>query len=282
MKKIRYLLEFALVKILFAFFKLFSIDQASDIGAFIARSIGPKIAVSKVARKNIAKAMPEKSAAEIELIVKGMWDNMGRVAGEFIHIFDLSEQEFKQRLTIEGLEHVPDGKCGVIFFSAHLANWEIAPRFPNFYGMKSALIYRKANNKLVDDLMLRQRSKHNILAIQKGISSTKKIISHLKQHGALSMLVDQKMNDGIAVPFFNHLAMTPHAIAKLAKNYQAIVIPSQIIRTQQANFILKFYPPIDTSKTDYEILANINNMLEGWIKEHPTQWMWMHNRWGKI
>jgi KDO2-lipid IV(A) lauroyltransferase len=227
--------------------------------------------------------MPEKSAIEVELIIKGMWDNMGRVVGEFVHIFDLSEQEFKQRLTIEGLENVPlDGKSGVIFFSAHLGNWEIAPRFPSSCGINTALIYRKANNKLVDDLMLAQRSKNNILAIQKGISATKKIISHLKKRGALTMLVDQKMNDGIAVPFFNHMAMTPHAIAKLAKNYQAIVIPSQIIRTHKANFILKFYPPIDTTKSDYEVLLNINQILELWIKEHPTQWMWVHNRWGKM
>jgi KDO2-lipid IV(A) lauroyltransferase len=285
MKKIKYFFETAIVKIIFGFFKLFSIDKASGIGAFIARNIGPKLPITNIARNNIRLAMPETSAAEIEHIITDMWDNLGRVAAEFTHIFNLSEEEFFKRVTIEGSENISLSKNGLIFFSGHLANWEIAPRVPVIRGIKTNLIYRAANNKSVDNIMVDEREKQGINLIPKGFKAAKKIIEILKAGEALAMLVDQKMNDGISVPFFGKAAMTAPAIARLAIKFDCPVIPSQVIRTNKANFILKFYPPLKYEKTEdqeqdvYNIMVIINQLLEGWIKEHPSQWFWLHNRW---
>ena len=38
------------------------------------------------ARDNLTAAFPEKSAAEIEAILRGVWDNLGRMGAEFAHL----------------------------------------------------------------------------------------------------------------------------------------------------------------------------------------------------
>jgi KDO2-lipid IV(A) lauroyltransferase len=287
MKKLKYFIEYLIIRSLFFYFKLFSIDKASDIGASIARAIGPKLPINKIAINNIKRAMKDKTDQEIKEIILLMWDNIGRVAAEFPHIFNLSDDEFNIRLKIEGRENIPDDNKGKIFFSGHLANWEMCPRFASSLGDKTALIYRKANNDLVDQIMTKERTKNNIEIIAKGINSAKDIIKILKNSGSITMLIDQKMNDGIAVPFFGIDAMTAPAIARLAKKYDAHIIPSQIIRLDKANFILKFYPIIPLVKTNnneqdiYNIMYKINYMVESWIKEYPAQWFWLHNRWSK-
>ncbi len=287
MKKLKYFVEYIAVRLLFFYFRLFSIDKASDIGAFIAGAIGPKLPVNKIAIKNIKRALPEKSEQEVRDIILSMWDNIGRVAGEFPHIFDLTDEEFNIRLKIEGRENIPDDERGKIFFSGHLANWEMCPRFASSLGRKTALIYRKANNEMVDRMMCLERSKNNVGIIAKGMSSAKEILKILKNSGSITMLIDQKMNDGIAVPFFSHDAMTAPAIARLAMQYDAHIIPSQIIRIDRANFVLRFHPTIKPIKTDnneadiYNVMLKINQMMESWVRENPSQWFWLHNRWSK-
>lgn len=71
---------------LFAVFEALSLDRASALGGALARRVGPFLGVSKLARRNLSRAFPELSEAEIERIVTGMWDNLGRVAAEYPHL----------------------------------------------------------------------------------------------------------------------------------------------------------------------------------------------------
>src|SRR5919197_1021102 len=65
---------------------LLPLDWASAIGGRLARAIGPRLGISKRARINLGRAFPELSEAEIERIIAGMWDNLGRVAAEYPHL----------------------------------------------------------------------------------------------------------------------------------------------------------------------------------------------------
>src|SRR6266513_2509933 len=64
---------------------LLPLDWASAIGGGLGRLIGPFLGISKRARRNIRRAFPEISDAEIERVITGMWDNLGRVAAEYPH-----------------------------------------------------------------------------------------------------------------------------------------------------------------------------------------------------
>jgi len=99
------------------------------------------------------------------------------------------------------------------------------------------------------------------------------------------MLVDQKMNNGIAVPFFGRPAMTAPALAQLALRFDCPVVPARVVRLNGAHFQLIVYPPLEVAKTgDREhdtltLMTQVNTMIEGWIRERPEQWLWLHNRW---
>jgi KDO2-lipid IV(A) lauroyltransferase len=122
----------------FAAFRALPVDAASVIGGSLARWIGPALGISKRARLNLAAALPELSVAEIDNIIRGMWDNLGRIAAEYPHLRDIRVFAPGGRVETSGFEHVDraiaEGRR-IIFFSAHLANWEIAALAAGQYGM---------------------------------------------------------------------------------------------------------------------------------------------------
>ena len=85
-KALRRTLEMALVWGAFAAFGWLSIERASRLGGFLGRTLGPRLPVSKRARDNLRRAFPDKDGTEIEDIVRGLWDNLGRVAAEYPHL----------------------------------------------------------------------------------------------------------------------------------------------------------------------------------------------------
>jgi len=296
MKTLRYLIEAALAWIVFGLFRLLPLDAASWTGGWLGRKIGPFLGGTKTARRNLSRAFPDKSPAEIEEIVTAMWDNLGRVMGEYPHLNAmetvdaraLKEGEKTPRIIVEGLENVElmrdDGKPG-IFFSGHLGNWEINAMAVVQHGLPLTLVYRAPNNPYTDGLI--RHSRRNITRdfAAKGPQGGRRSIEVLRDGGHLALLTDQKMNDGIPVPFFGRDAMTAPAPAKLAMKFDCPILPAHTVRTGGANFRVIFSAPLDIPRTgdrqkDTEtIMAAVNEMMEGWVREHPEQWMWVHRRW---
>ena len=101
----------------------------------------------------------------------------------------------------------------------------------------------------------------------------------------MAMLVDQKMNDGISVPFLGREAMTAPALAELALKKNCPIVPARVERLKGAHFRVTFYPPLEKPnsgdrKTDIlSIMTEVNLILGAWITEQPEQWLWIHNRW---
>ncbi len=123
--------------------------------------------------------------------------------------------------------------------------------------------------------------------LPKGGQGAVRLLRAIKNGQSLAMLVDQKMNDGIAVPFFGRDAMTAPAIAEFALRYDMPIIPVRVVRTKGCHFEATVYPPLEYEKTGDEekdsliIMTKINALLESWIREHPAQWFWVHKRWPK-
>src|SRR5271154_2474967 len=90
----------------FAAFGLLPLDCASALGGALARRIGPFLGISKRARLNLRRAFPELSETEIARVVAGMWDILGRVAGEYPHLQKIRVFEPVGRVETRGLDHV--------------------------------------------------------------------------------------------------------------------------------------------------------------------------------
>ena len=287
-KALRRLVETALVWSAFAAFGWLSIDRASRLGGFVARNLGPRLPVSRRARDNLRRAFPDKDRFEIERIVRGMWDNLGRVAAEYPHLGSIDCYAEGGRVKVVGteiLERLNDAGAGCIFFGGHLANWEIAPLGAAQRGLVVNYIYRRANNAGVERIVTAARAPTGGAHAPKGQRGARQITNALRDGGHLGILVDQKFNEGIAVPFFGHDAMTAPALATLARLHGCAVVPVRVERLGGARFRLTVYPPLELPARGAEgddahsIMCRVNAVLEGWVRERPEQWLWLHRRW---
>lgn len=285
-KTARQRVEALATRAMFAVMGLLPVDRASALGGRIARAIGPYLPVSRVARRNLAMAFPEKSSAEREAILGEVWDNLGRVVGEFPHIGEI----LRDRVDVVGLEHLhtlrDDGRCG-LFVSAHVGNWELNGAVAIREGLPITLVYRAANNPWVEDLYRQGRQASAAQQIPKGPEGAREIMRILRDGGHIGMLVDQKMNDGIPVPFFGRPAMTAPAVARFALKFRCPLVMARIERLGGVRFRMTFFPPLalpasgDAHADVLEMMTAINAVIEQWVRERPGQWLWLHKRWPK-
>lgn len=263
------------------------VDSASALGGLLGRAIGPLLPPHRVAAANLAMVFPEKTAAERRAILRGMWDNLGRTFFEYPHQSRLLEMG---RVEYVGLEHVralkDDGRPGLLW-SGHLGNWEMVSGGAGLVGLVMHRIYRAPNNRRLDWLFRADRAQVEGELLPKGAAGAKRALILLRKGGHLGMMVDQKMNDGIAVPFFGRDAMTASALATMALVFDAPVVGARAIRLGGARFRVEATAPYTIASTGdraadaLRAMTEINARLETWIREYPEQWLWVHRRWPK-
>lgn len=286
-KRMIWLVEAAFAYLLYGLFRLLPVDVGSGLSGWGCRLIGPLLPLSKIGRENLSKAFPDMSAQRIEQILADVWENLGRVAAEFPHIHWL----INNRVDVENVEYCralkDDGKPG-IFISAHFGNWELAGAQGCHEGIPMILVYRAANNPWVERLYQKGRSASATGGqIAKGSQGGRQALDALRKGGHLGMLVDQKMNDGLAVPFFGRDAMTAPAVARMALKYRCPVVPARVQRLKGARFRITFFPPLplpqsgNTQADTLELMSTINATVESWVRDNPGQWLWLHRRWPK-
>jgi len=287
----RYLIhpiEAAVAIVVYSVFRLLPLDWASAFGGWLARTIGPWLPISGRAVRNLSNAFPEKSPGQIRAIIRAMWDNLGRVAAEYPHLSEISVYDPDGPVETSGGEYVDllreDGAPG-IFFSAHLANWEIVSLGATQRGVPVDRVYRQANNRLVEWLYQHGRAAVEGALIPKGSAGARLLLQSLKEGKHIGMMLDQKMNDGIPVKFFGRDVMTASALAELALRFDCPVVPARVVRLNGARFRLEIEPPLTLVRSgDHQAdvaanMAQVNALIEKWVREAPEQWLWLHNRW---
>ena len=286
-------LEAAAIRLALALVRALPPVSASDFGGAVARTIGPLLPVSRVADANLRLALPELDARARRRIVRGVWDNLGRTAAELPHLSRLRRTGSGPGWEIVG-EDVVRGLTVIggpaIFFSGHLANWEMMAVAPGAFGIRLSIFYRAASNPLVDAIIadLRHRAVGaTVPMFAKGSAGARGAMAHLRAGGYLGMLIDQKMNDGIAAPLFGHPAMTAPAAAAFALRYRCPLVPTHVERLGPARFRIVVEPPLalpdsgDRHADVAALTAAMNACLERWVRARPESWLWLHRRWPK-
>lgn len=281
MKTLQHLMEAAALVALFCFMRLLPFDTASRFGGWLARHIGPFMKAHKTAEKNLAMVFPEKSDAERKTIIRDMWDNLGRTAAEFPWI---ATDTLYERIHATGTEHFLPPDKPVLFVSGHIGNWEVCYPTVHRHGIPVALAYRQANNPYADKIICGLRARQSSGQFPKGQIGAVRLVRALKNGQSLAMLVDQKMNDGIPVPFFGRDAMTAPAVAQFSLRYHMPIFMVRVVRTEGAHFNWSLEPLVYEKTGDNErdvntIMRAINATYESWIRERPAQWFWVHKRW---
>jgi Kdo2-lipid IVA lauroyltransferase/acyltransferase len=267
------------------------LDKASNAGANFARRLGPLTSAHKTARYNMRLAFPNITPAEEREMLDAMWDNLGRVVGEFPHLSQMRLFAPDSRVDIEGLDildrYLGTGKAGV-FISGHFANWEVMPAAIVRRGVDCRVTYRPANNIWVDDTIVQARADYGVrLFAPKGANGGVSLMRILAKGGSVAMMNDQKYETGVEAKFFGHNCKTADGPARLAHRFKAPLQTMTIKRLEGANFKIEVPEPIMMdfdAPLETEIVVTIdkiNRFMEETILKAPEQWFWVHARWPK-
>jgi len=291
MKKFRYIIEAAIVKLGMEFFRILGPQKASNAASFLARLIGKQHSTNKLAMRNIGLALPNLSETEKKEILKNMWDNLGRVVGEYIHIVKATPQEMVKKYIIfnqdtrANLDFLRQNKKGGIIFSGHLGNWEVGPKIFMSEGLDVSTVYRPLNNPYVEKMTASIRGSK---LIAKGPQGNRQIIEAVKKGEYILIMADQKISEGEPIKFFNDDAITTTSLARIALKYDIPLIPARAVRIDHlCKFMgeverpLAFQKTNDINKDVINLTRLINCKLEEWITQYPAQWFWVHDRWKK-
>ncbi|MGD0275018.1 MAG: lysophospholipid acyltransferase family protein [Syntrophales bacterium] len=242
-----------------------------------------------IAIHNLRLAFPEKSFSEIRRIARGVYRNIGIVMAEFFDIPYLTEENIRQRITVEGLEHCREAlrkNRGLLMFGAHFGNWELeAAAFAHLF-QPIVAIYRPLDSAFLDHLVLQVRSLGGNMAVAKE-RAMRPMLRHLKNNDILGILIDQNMAvyEGVFVDFFGRTACTTDGLAHLALHTEAPVLPGYMARLPDGKYhfvIGEEVPIVRTGDRNADIIVNTQNftrIIENVIRRYPDQWLWVHQRW---
>jgi KDO2-lipid IV(A) lauroyltransferase len=269
-------------------------DRMANFAGKLMRRLGPWLPEHRTGRANLITAFPEKSAAEIDEILAGVWDNLGRVGAEFAHLDRLWDYD-PERPNAGRIEFTPrsmelflrlrdDGKPALVF-AAHLANWELPPLAAGAYGMPAAVVYRRPNLGAVAEAIIPLRAVSMGELIPSDRAAPLRAARALEQGVHVGMLVDQHFSQGVDVMFFRRRCKANPLIARLARHFDCPIHGVRAIRLPGERFRAEISEAIEAPRDaggSIEVQATmqaITSVVEGWVREHPEQWLWLHRRW---
>jgi Kdo2-lipid IVA lauroyltransferase/acyltransferase len=268
--------------------------KTANLFGRITRFIGPMTREQKIGRANLTAAFPEKSPEEIETILAGVWDNLGRLGAEFAHIDHIWEHDRARpedsRIEIEERTHELfaqlrlDGKPALIFAS-HLGNWELPALAAVAHGLDAATLYRRPNISSANRIIEEMRSVKMGTLIPAGRDAPLRLADALQKGQHVAMLVDQYFTNGVDVMFFGRKTKANPTLARLLRQIECPIHGVRIIRLPGHRFraeLSEEVPPVRDAEGQIDVqgtMQAITSVIEGWIREYPDQWLWLHRRW---
>ncbi len=267
-------------------------DRASELCGATARRLGPLTPAHRIGRANLRAAFPDRDGAWIEATLRGAWDNLGRVAGEYVHLGRLWDYD-PERPGVGRIEtdsaplfyQLQDDGLPALCFAAHLGNWELPAVAAAAHGLPSAVVYRMPNNRAVAAEIERIRAPLMGRLIRTRMEAPVEMAAALRRGEHLGMLVDQHFSRGVDVTFFGRRCKANPALARLARGVECPVVGVRVIRLPEDRFRVDTIGPLDLPRAAggaVDVAATmqmVTSIVEGWVREHPEQWLWFHRRW---
>ncbi len=244
----------------------------------------------RTATRNLNLAFPHWTAGQTRAAVRGVFRNFGRLLVEFARLPRLNRGNISQVVVYDGFDHFAESLRrgnGTLFLTAHYGAWELCPFAHALYGHPLKFVVRPIDNPYLDRLVNAYRTSSGNQVIQKK-DSLREMLRTLKRNEGVGILIDQNTtrDAGVFVDFFGLPACTTTVLAALALRTGATVIPGVLIWDSARKIHrLRFEPPVEivrTGDTRADILENtarFNKILEGLVRQHPDQWLWVHRRW---
>jgi len=290
-KNIKYSLLVAAIKFLLAVIRVLPrkvvMSLLGGLGALAFRLLKEE-RLKTISNLTIAYGA-EKSAAEIAAMAKEVWVNLGKSGAEFaIKMGQEDPEEFFKDLEIRGNEYLQEAYQkgrGVLALIAHMGCWEGTAMGVPMLGYPAYAIGKKLGNEKLNALLFESRGKKGVPTLARG-SSYKTILRVLSENNLIGILIDQDTEvRGMFVDFYGKPAYTPIGAAMLAMDSGAPVLPMFYLKKPDDKYefiIEKEIQLVMTGNRRQDMEENTRRfhaVIEKYIKQYPTQWVWMHNRW---
>jgi Kdo2-lipid IVA lauroyltransferase/acyltransferase len=274
--------------------RYFDPTKTANLFGRVMRLIGPRLPEQRIGRANLTAAFPEKSPEEIEAILAGVWDNLGRVGAEFAHldhIWDYDpERPEKSRIEFsprskELFDQIRDDGKPALIFACHLGNWELPALAAVAHGLDAAILYRRPNIASADRIIQDMRAVKMGTLIPAGRDAPLKLAEALQKGQHIAMLVDQYLTGGVEVTFFGRKTRANPMLARLLRQVDCPIHGVRIIRLPGHRFraeLSEEVKPARNASGQIDVqgtMQAITAVVEGWIREYPDQWLWLHRRW---
>lgn len=231
----------------------------------------------------------EKSTQEIVALSKRVFVMLGKNGGDILRSLKVRTlADLNKFLITDGLENYEKafakGK-GVMFLTSHLGAFDLQITNMALRGLNPNIIGTALKDERLNELLWQYRNAYGAVAIERGKESMR-LFKVLKSGGSIAILIDQDTKvKSRFVDFFGMKAATPIGATVLALRTGASVVPTYIYLGddgKQHMHILPEIPLVVTGDEETDLIVNtqnFTNFTEKIVREHPEQWVWMHERW---
>jgi KDO2-lipid IV(A) lauroyltransferase len=245
-----------------------------------------------IAASNLRRAFPEWDEERVQATARGVYGHFGTILLDLLWMERRPAEELLALADLEGVEHMQAARAarrGVIAPSGHLGNWEVqaiasVPRVGHV-----SMIARPLDNPALDRRLVALRTAGGNTVIYKR-KALARVLSALRAGDIVAILIDQNVQeeDGIFVRFFGQPACTTTVAAALALKTGCAIVPVHCVLKPNGRYRMVYGPPVEwagTGRRDEDVAAltqHLTSIIEGWVRETPEQWLWLHRRWKTI
>lgn len=242
-----------------------------------------------IAADNLRRAFPHWDEARVLRTARGVYTYLGELLMDLLWTSRRSRDEVLSQVEVEGGEHVKEAIAagrGVLYVTGHFGNWELNAVAHGWLFGPVSVVARPLDNPALDRRLCAARSRSGNQVIYKE-RALARVMKALREGQGVAFLVDQNVQecDGIFIEFFGRPAASTTVAAALALKTGCAVIPGCAVPLGGGRYRLAYDPPIrwtETGDRDADIARltqQIASHLEGWIRERPELWLWLHRRW---
>ncbi|MEL6968254.1 MAG: lipid A biosynthesis lauroyl acyltransferase [Pseudomonadota bacterium] len=255
-------------------------------------TLAPLLPRTRLAKENLRLAFPEKSEKEIAILARGVWENVGKAIAEYVFLDELFDYDVNNpnagRVEVVGVDQfkaILENDKPAIIFTGHTGNWEILPVAASSYGLEVTALFRPPNNRFLADHLLKARTTDKGHLVPSRAGAAWALAGVLAGGKSVGLLADQALAGGVPIEFFGRKAFGNPLAARMARQFDCNIHPARCVRLSGGRYRLELLPPINIPKTadgKVDVAAttqSINAVIEGWVRENPEQWLWLHDRW---
>jgi len=282
-------LEFGAVRLVAAIVSVLPMRIVRRIGAGLGRIVYRlDRSRRRTALENLAAAFPSKRERERRALARAMFAHFGSLLLELLKFSNYTPEQMRKAVDVEGEDRARQAYAqhrGVLFFTGHFGYWEIHAIAEPLINRPISVLARALDNLRLNEMLERIRtSTGNSVIYRQG--AVRRILRELAANHGVALLIDQHLHtpDAVYVDFFRRPAATTSALAALALRTGAPVIPVFALPLARGRYRLVYEHPVDPPRADTpdavrDFTQRCTDVLEMYVRRHPTLWLWMHRRW---